>query len=91
MTNLNQINKPFQNLLCPSRKLHPEQRKPNSEHVTAEVYNTLGQTIEIFINKEMNAGSHDIEFEGSTLPSGIYYYRIQAGEFNGLKKMVLLK
>ena len=64
---------------------------PMPEHVTVEVYNTLGQTIEILINKEMNAGSHDIEFEGSNLPSGIYYYSIQAGEFNGVKKMVLLK
>jgi hypothetical protein len=38
----------------------------------------------------MKAGYHEIEFNGSHLSSGIYYYRIEAGEFQDVKKMILL-
>jgi hypothetical protein len=39
----------------------------------------------------MKAGQHEIELNGSHLSSGIYYYRIEAGEFQDVKKMILLK
>jgi hypothetical protein len=39
----------------------------------------------------MNAGYHEVEFNGSPLSSGIYYYRIEAGEFQDVKKMILLR
>jgi len=64
---------------------------PEHKHVTLEVYNPLGQKIETLLNKSMVAGNHQIEFKADNLPSGIYFYRIEAGEFQQVKKMVLLK
>jgi len=66
-------------------------RLPQQEHVTLEVYNTLGQNIETLLNKPMIAGNHLVEFNAKNLPSGIYFYRIEAGEFRQVKKMVLLR
>ena len=64
---------------------------PESEHVLIEVYNTLGQKIQILLNKYMNAGHHEVEFNGQNLTSGVYFYRLKAGEFEQVNKMVLLK
>jgi hypothetical protein len=64
---------------------------PKQDFVTLEVYNTLGQNVATLLDTKMNTGSHDITFGAFTLPSGIYFYRIQAGEFSQVKKMVLLR
>ena len=64
---------------------------PKTEHVALEVYNTLGQKVATLLDKPMISGQHEVEFNANNLPSGIYFYRIQAGEFHDVKKMVLLK
>ena len=64
---------------------------PKPEKVKIEVFNLLGQKIETLINKPMPAGSHEVEFTAKNLPSGVYLYRIEAGEYQQVKKMVLLK
>jgi len=64
---------------------------PSAQNVKIELFTTLGQRIEILLNKPMSAGSHEIEFNAMNLPSGIYYYSIKAGEFQDVKKMVLIK
>jgi hypothetical protein len=43
------------------------------------------------VDKKQNAGTYQVEWDASGLASGIYYYRIQAGEFQDVKKMILLK
>ena len=64
---------------------------PKPELVKIEVFNLLGQKITTLLNKQIESGSHEVEFTAKNLPSGIYYYRISAGEFQQVKKMVLLK
>jgi hypothetical protein len=64
---------------------------PKKELVTLEVFNTLGQKVETLLNQNMKSGNHEVEFNGSRLSSGIYYYRIEAGKFYQVKKMILLK
>jgi hypothetical protein len=64
---------------------------PEPAFVTIKVYDVLGNEIEILGREEKIAGSYDIEFDGSELSSGIYYYRITAGTFSQTNKMVLLK
>ncbi len=59
--------------------------------VLLEIFNTLGQKIATLLNKPMPAGNHEVEFNGQNLPRGIYYYRFQAGEFQHVKKMVLIR
>jgi len=64
---------------------------PTAESVKIELFTTLGQRIATLLNKPMNAGMHEIEFNAMNLTSGIYYYSIQAGEFQDVKKMILIK
>ena len=56
-----------------------------------EVFNLLGQKIQTLLNKSMPPGSHKVEFNGESLASGIYLYKLEAGEFTQVKKMVLLR
>ena len=64
---------------------------PKPGHVLIEVYNILGQKIDLLVNKEMTAGYHELVFDAKNHPSAIYFFRIQAGEFHDVKKMVLLR
>jgi len=64
--------------------------------VVIDVFNTLGQQIVTLINKQYAAGFHSVHWDGNDrngrrASSGIYVYRIQAGEFSQVKKMILLK
>jgi hypothetical protein len=52
---------------------------------------TLGQKVETLLNKRIPAGYHEIEFNAQNLPSAVYFYRIQAGDFQDVKKMILLR
>jgi len=64
---------------------------PKSSNVRIEVYNTTGQKIQTLLNEKISAGTHQVEFSGQNLSSGIYFYQIQAGKFQDVKKMVILK
>jgi hypothetical protein len=60
-------------------------------YVNIEVYNTLGQRIKTLLKKRLNAGHHEVIFNAQDLPSGVYFYRIQAGAFQDVKKMILIR
>lgn len=64
---------------------------PKSEFITLKIYDILGREVKTLINGTVNAGYHKFIFNGSSLASGIYFYRITAGDFSSVKKMVLLK
>jgi hypothetical protein len=64
---------------------------PRECNVQIKVYNPLGQEILTLVNNEFNAGKYKVEFNAINLPSGLYFYRIVAGEFTQTKKMMLLK
>jgi len=64
---------------------------PKSGLVTLKVYNLLGQEIVTLVNQKQQAGSYTVNFDASKLASGVYLYRIQAGDFSLTKKMTLLK
>lgn len=59
--------------------------------VTLKIYNILGQQVAVLINKPLKAGSYEVEFNAAGLPSGVYIYKITAGEFTASRKMILLK
>jgi aminopeptidase N len=63
----------------------------NKSFVTLKVFDILGKEVETLINEFQNAGTYEVGFEGRNLPSGIYYYKIQTGDFTRVKKMVLIK
>ncbi|MFA6597528.1 MAG: T9SS type A sorting domain-containing protein [Ignavibacteriaceae bacterium] len=64
---------------------------PQNEMVKIKVYDFLGAEIATLVNREMNSGSYEVDFNGKTLASGIYFVRMEAGKFVETKKVVLLK
>lgn len=61
------------------------------EYVQLKVYDILGKEIAILVNEEKPAGKYEVNFNASSLASGVYIYKIQAGGFVSSKKMILLK
>ncbi len=64
---------------------------PNAGHVILKVFNILGQEVATLVNEIKPAGKYSIKFDGSELPSGVYVYRIEAGNFISARKLLLLK
>lgn len=64
---------------------------PKQSKVILNIYDMLGKEIKSLVNVKRNPGIYEVEFDGSDLTSGIYFYRIQAGEFVETKKMLFLK
>jgi len=60
-------------------------------HVQLKVYDILGNEIATLLNEEKPAGNYSIDFDAGNLPSGVYFYRLKAGEFVETKKMILLR
>ncbi len=64
---------------------------PQQSNVQLKVYNTLGQLVATLVNGNLSAGSHSVTFDARNLASGLYIYRLSAGNFTSVKKMMLLK
>jgi len=64
---------------------------PLKSQVELVIYNTLGESVIRLVNEEKEAGKYSVKFDATNLPSGIYFYRLQAGSFVETKKMVLMK
>jgi len=64
---------------------------PTTEYVNLTIFNSLGQEIQTLVQEEKSEGVYEVEFKSSNLPSGIYFYKLQAGDFVETKKMLLLK
>jgi len=59
--------------------------------VTIKVYTALGEEIKTLVNDIKAAGNYEVEFSTNNLPSGVYLYKLQCGQFATSKKMLLLK
>jgi hypothetical protein len=64
---------------------------PEAMHVTIEVYDMLGKHVRTLTDAEQTAGFHDVAFVNTGLASGLYFYRIKAGNFMQVRKMLLTK
>jgi len=64
---------------------------PQKGHVTLDIYDVLGQKVELLVNEEQKTGKYEIRLDAGGLTSGIYFYRLQSGSFVESKKMILLK
>ena len=64
---------------------------PFSGFTSLNVYDILGNEVATLVNEEKPAGNYEVSFNASSLPSGTYFYRIQAGLFIETRKMILMK
>ena len=59
--------------------------------VDLSIYNLLGQKVATLVNTRQQAGFHQVEWDAGHLSSGVYYYLIKTGEFQDVKKMILVR
>lgn len=64
---------------------------PVNSNVNISVYDMTGRQIEVLVNDFKQAGKHSVSYNAMNISSGIYYYKIQAGDFVSVKRMVLVK
>lgn len=69
----------------------PSDVRGQASEVKLVVYNNLGKEILTLVNEKQNAGSYAVDFNGEGSPSGVYFYKLEAGEFIETKRMILLK
>jgi hypothetical protein len=83
------LNQNFPNPFNPSTKI--SWQSPVSGHQSLNVYDVLGNEVATLVDEYKSAGSYEVEFDASKLSSGLYIYKLQAGEFTSTKKMILIK
>ena len=79
----------FPNPFNPATNINYE--LPVGSFVSLNVYDANGKEIETLVNQKQNAGSYSVSFNASNYPSGVYFYKLKAGEFSETRKMVLVK
>jgi len=63
----------------------------STSYVRLTVYNSLGEEVSTLVDGINNAGNYEVKFDGNTLTSGVYYYRLTTEDFSEVKTMLLLK
>ncbi len=84
-----ELNQNYPNPFNPTTSI--EYSVVSSEYVSLKVYDMLGKEIATLVNEQQRAGRYRVNFDASSLASGVYIYRLSAGKFSDSKKMVLTK
>ena len=84
-----EISQNYPNPFNPSTKIRFS--IPSNEFVSLKIYNDLGKEVESLVSERLSAGSYETDWNAANLYSGVYYYRIQAGNFLQTRKMLLVK
>ncbi|MBU1678783.1 MAG: T9SS type A sorting domain-containing protein [Bacteroidetes bacterium] len=84
-----ELSQNFPNPFNPTTKINYQLQK--NSFVSVHIFDLLGSKIASLVNKEQTAGNYQIDFNGSGLSSGVYFYRLHAGDFVEIKKMMLAK
>ena len=83
------LNQNFPNPFNPSTMI--QYSIPHASRVTLKVYDVLGRVVSVLVDEQKNAGTYSIEFDGRSLSSGVYYYRLTSNNNSDVKRMLLLK
>ncbi len=79
----------YPNPFNPSTTIHFDLSK--SSHVNLRVYDATGREVATLVNERLASGSYQTKWDGAGLASGVYFYRLEAGDFHVVKKMILVK
>ena len=69
----------------------PSKDKSQNSKVKLVVYDILGKEIATLVNEQLQPGTYEVTFDGSNLVSGVYFYKLNSGDFSETKKMLLIK
>ncbi|MBK8944501.1 MAG: T9SS type A sorting domain-containing protein [Ignavibacteriae bacterium] len=69
----------------------PSNLKSETSNVKIVVFDILGKEIATLVNEKQNSGNYEVNFDGNSLPSGIYFYKLQVDNFSKTQKMILMK
>ena len=83
------ISQNYPNPFNPSTKI--KYQIPELSFVTLKVYDVLGSEVAVLVNEEKPVGTYELNWNAANLPSGVYFYRLQAGDFVQTRKMIFLK
>ncbi len=64
---------------------------PRASLVRLSVYDIVGREVSVLVNERKNAGSYQVKFDGAGLSSGVYFYRLHAGDFLQTRKLCLIR
>jgi len=64
---------------------------PEKSFVTMKIYDITGKEISVLVNDYKEAGRHEVQWDGSRLASGVYFYRITAQNYSAIKRMLMIK
>jgi photosystem II stability/assembly factor-like uncharacterized protein len=64
---------------------------PKKDFVSMNIFDALGREIATLVNQNLQPGTYEVDFDGSNFPSGVYFYRLSAGDFRAVHKMIILK
>ncbi len=68
-----------------------DSRLRGNDRVVLKVYDILGKEIQTLVNEQLQPGTYEVTFDGSNLPSGVYFYKLRAGDYTETKKMLMIK
>ena len=83
------VSQNYPNPFNPSTKIRYS--VPQSSNVMIKIFDILGNEIKTLVDEEKSVGTYEVEFDATGLPSGIYFYSLNAGNYIETKKMVLMK
>jgi hypothetical protein len=69
----------------------PSNEKRETTNVKLIVYDVLGKEVITLVNKQQKPGEYEVQFDATELTSGIYFYKLKAGSFTEVKKMIFIK
>ena len=85
------ISQNFPNPFNPNTIINYKIQNSNDDLVSLKVFDVLGNEVSTLVNEKQNAGSYSVTFDGSNFSSGVYFYKLEAGNFSQTKSMILLK
>ncbi len=86
-----QLHQNYPNPFNPSTKIKFEIPSGAGDNVILTIYDALGREVSVLVNENLKPGIYETEFNAQELPSGIFFYKLSAGDFTDTRKMILLK